>query len=38
LTTELVCKDEELAVEVPIVEGIADTNSILEVAGAATVI
>lgn len=38
LTTELVCSDEELAVEVPMVEGVADTNWILVTVGAATVI
>lgn len=38
LTMELVCSDEELAVEVPIVEGVADTNWILVAIGAATVI
>jgi hypothetical protein len=26
LTTELVCREAELAVEVPMVEGVADTN------------
>jgi hypothetical protein len=37
-TTELVGNDAALAVEVPMMEGVADTNCILLVAGAATVI
>ena len=38
VTRELVGNDEELAVEVPMISGSADTNCILLVAGAATVI
>jgi hypothetical protein len=37
-TRELVGNDEELAVEVPMISGVADTNCILLVAGMATVI
>ena len=37
-TTELVGNDAALAVEVPIMEGVAETNCILLVAGGATVI
>jgi hypothetical protein len=38
LTRELVGRDDELAVEVPMMEGVADVNCILLAAGGATVI